>query len=138
MYVCLGALAIGIVFGGLGRKGILGKLTGSFGKAYGIINYFSDVMSYIRIFGLLLSSALIGSVVNDLGTMVIGNGGAGYIAAVILLIFAHLFNLAMGIMSIYIHNGRLQYVEFFGKFYTGDGQLFVPFGSDTRYSLIKQ
>ena len=138
LYVCLGALAIGIVFGGLGRKGILGKLTGSFGKAYGIINYFSDVMSYIRIFGLLLSSALIGSVVNDLGTMVIGNGGAGYIAAVILLIFAHLFNLAMGIMSIYIHNGRLQYVEFFGKFYTGDGQLFVPFGSDTRYSLIKQ
>ena len=137
LYVCLAALAVGIVCGGLGRKGILGRLTGSFGKAYGIINYFSDVMSYIRIFGLLLSSALIGSVINQLGGMVIGNGGVGYIAAAALLIFAHVFNLAMGIMSIYIHNGRLQYVEFFGKFYVGDGQLFVPFGSDTKYSLVK-
>lgn len=136
LYVCLASLAVGVIFGGLGRKGILAKLMGSFGAAYGIINYFSDVMSYIRIFGLLLSSALIGSVVNQLGDMVIGNGGAGYIAAAILLIFAHLFNLAMGIMSIYIHNGRLQYVEFFGKFYAGDGQLFVPFGSDTRYTLV--
>lgn len=137
LYVCLGALAVALIFAGIGAKGFFGKLSKSFGSAYGIINYFSDVMSYIRIFGLLLSSALVGSVVNQLGEMVLGNGGAGYIAAAAILIFAHLFNLAMGIMSIYIHNGRLQYVEFFGKFYEGDGQLFVPFGSDTKYSLVK-
>ena len=57
--------------------------------------------------------------------------------AVLLLIFAHMFNLVMGILGVYIHDGRLQYVEFFGKFYTGDGQLFVPFGCDTRYTLLK-
>lgn len=138
LYVCLAALAVAVIFAGLGRKGIVGKLTGSFGQVYGLINYFSDIMSYIRIFGLLLSSALIGSVVNQLGAMVSGGGGFGYVAAAVLLIFAHVFNLAMGIMSIYIHNGRLQYVEFFGKFYTGDGQLFVPFGSDTKYTLVKR
>lgn len=137
LYVCLGALAVALVFAGIGAKGFFGKVIKSFGSAYGVINYFSDVMSYIRIFGLLLSSALVGSVVNQLSEMVIGDGGAGYIAAAVLLIFAHLFNLLMGIMSIYIHNGRLQYVEFFGKFYEGDGQLFVPFGSDTKYSLVK-
>ncbi len=137
LYVCLGALAVALIFAGVDAKGLFGKLAKSFGSAYGIINYFSDVMSYIRIFGLLLSSALVGSVVNQLGDMVMANGGAGYVGAAIILIFAHMFNLVMGLMSIYIHNGRLQYVEFFGKFYEGDGQLFVPFGSDTKYTLLK-
>ena len=106
----------------------------SFGSAYGIINYFSDIMSYIRVFGLMLSSALMGTVINQLGEMVWTGGGIGYVMAIVLLVFAHIFNLVMGILGIYIHNGRLQYVEFFGKFYTGDGHLFVPFGSDTKYT----
>ncbi len=136
LYVCLGALAVALVFAGLGQKGILGKLMKSFSSAYGIINYFSDIMSYIRVFGLMLSSALMGSVINTLGAMVAQGGGVGYLFAALVLVFAHLFNLAMGVLSVYIHNGRLQYVEFFGKFYTGDGTLFVPFGSDTKYTLL--
>ena len=138
LYVCLGALAVAIVCAGLGTKGFLGKVIKSFGSAYGIINYFSDIMSYIRIFGLMLSSAIMGQVINQLSGMVMSGGGVGYVLAAVVLIFAHMFNLLMGILSVYIHNGRLQYVEFFGKFYTGDGQLFVPFGSDTKYTYIKQ
>ena len=136
LYVALGALVLAVVFAGLGTKGFKGKVTKSLGSVYGIINYFSDIMSYIRIFGLMLSSALIGTVVNMLSSMVSAGGGLGYVFAVLILILAHMFNLVMGILSVYIHNGRLQYVEFFGKFYTGDGQLFVPFGSDTRYTLL--
>ena len=137
LYVCLGSLAVAILFAGLDTKGILGKAMASFGAAYGLINYFSDIMSYIRVFGLMLSSALMGTVINQLAEMVIGDGGVGYVFAVILLIFAHMFNLVMGILGVYIHDGRLQYVEFFGKFYTGDGQLFVPFCSDTKYVEVK-
>ena len=137
LYVCLGALAIALIFAGLGTKGFLGKVMKSFGSAYGIINYFSDIMSYIRVFGLMLSSALMGTVINQLGEMVWSGGGVGYVLAIVLLIFAHIFNLVMGILGVYIHNGRLQYVEFFGKFYTGDGHLFTPFGSDTKYTLVK-
>ena len=133
----LGALAVAIIFAGLDSKGILGKAMASFNAAYGLINYFSDIMSYIRVFGLMLSSALMGQVINQLAGMVLGGGGVGYVFAVLLLIFAHMFNLVMGILGVYIHDGRLQYVEFFGKFYTGDGQLFVPFGYDTRYTLLK-
>lgn len=136
LYVCLGALAVALVFAGLGTKGFLGKVIKSFGSAYGIINYLSDIMSYIRVFGLMLSSAIMATVVNQLGAMVGGSGGFGYVLAAFVLVFAHLFNLAMGVLSVYIHNGRLQYVEFFGKFYTGDGMLFVPFGSDTKYTLV--
>ena len=138
LYIALGALVLAIVCAGLGSQGFKGKVIKSFGSIYGIINYFSDIMSYIRIFGLMLSSALIGTVVNMLAEMASGGGGFGYVFAALILVLAHLFNLVMGILSVYIHNGRLQYVEFFGKFYTGDGQLFVPFGSDTKYSLIKQ
>ncbi|MDE7454614.1 MAG: hypothetical protein K2M64_02165, partial [Clostridia bacterium] len=136
LYVCLASLAVGIVCAGLGQKGFFSKVKSSFGSAYGIINYFSDVMSYIRVFGLMLSGALVGKVFNEIGAMVATNA-VGYILAGILLVVLHIFNLAMSILSVYIHNGRLQYVEFFGKFYTGDGELFVPFGSVTKYTLIK-
>lgn len=138
LYVCLAALAVGVVFAGVDVQGVKGKVTKSFGTLYGLINYFSDAMSYIRVFGLMLSSALIGQVVNMLAGMVTGSGGIGYVFAAIILIAFHLFNLVMGILSVYIHNGRLQYVEFFGKFYEGDGQLFVPFGSDTKYTLLQK
>lgn len=136
LYVCLGSLAVAIIFAGLGTKGFLGKIKSSFGAAYGIINYFSDVMSYIRVFGLMLSSALMGQVINRLGAMVAGGGGVGYVFAGVVLVFAHVFNLVLGIMGVYIHNGRLQYIEFFGKFYTGDGVLFTPFGSQNKYVLL--
>ena len=137
LYICLGSLAIAVIFAGFDTKGIIGKAMESFGKLYGLINYFSDIMSYIRVFGLMLSSALMGVVINQLGAMVASGGGIGYLFAVVLLVFAHLFNLVMGILGVYIHDGRLQYVEFFGKFYTGDGVLFSPFGSQTKYTLVK-
>ena len=137
LYVCLGSLGIAILFAGLDSKGFLGKAMASFGAAYGLINYFSDIMSYIRVFGLMLSSALMGQVINQLAGMVSGGGGIGYAFAALLLVAAHMFNLVMGILGVYIHDGRLQYVEFFGKFYTGDGHAFVPFGSDTKYTLLK-
>lgn len=137
LYVCLGSLAVAVLCAGLDSKGIIGKAISSFGAAYGLINYFSDIMSYIRVFGLMLSSALMGQVINQLAGMVLGNGGIGYLFAAVLLVFAHLFNLLMGILGVYIHDGRLQYVEFFGKFYTGDGHTFVPFGSDLKYTLLK-
>ncbi|MBR2974723.1 MAG: hypothetical protein IKC47_03160 [Clostridia bacterium] len=137
LYMVLGAVGIVLIFGGRKKKG-LGKIIGGLGGIYGIINYFGDVMSYIRIFGLMLTSALMGVVINDLAAMISENGSAfGYVMSAVLLLVMHLFNLVLGLLSIYIHNGRLQYVEFFGKFYEGDGQLFTPFGSDTKYTLIK-
>lgn len=123
--------------GGSGKKGIVSRTMSAFGSLYGILNYFGDVMSYIRIFGLMLSSAMMGVVINDLGAMVAGGGGVvASILSVALLIFAHLFNLVIGVLGVYIHNGRLQYVEFFGKFYEGDGEMFAPFGSNTKYTLL--
>ncbi len=123
--------------GGGGKLGIGKRVTAGFGGAYSLLGLFSDVVSYIRIFALMLSSAMMGAVINDLSISMMSSGIGGMIGAVVLLLVGHLFNLVVGLLSIYIHCGRLQYVEFFGKFYQGEGEMFVPFGSDIKYTLIK-
>ncbi len=120
---------------------ILGKFTKGFGAAYGVINYASDILSYARLYGLMLSGAVIAQIIS--GYAVTGvDGGIGFIASgnpaliilgVVLLIVGHGFNLAMGLLGAYIHDARLQYVEFYGRFFEGEGELFAPLGSRHKY-----
>ena len=56
----------------------------------------------------------------------------GYVVAIFLLLVGHLFNIAINTLGAYVHNSRLQFVEFFGKFYEGGGRLFVPLGSSMK------
>ena len=125
-----------------GRKEkILGKFTKGFGAAYGVINFASDILSYARLYGLLLSGAVIAKIIS--GYAVTGmNGSTGFIVSgnpaliilgIILLLVGHAFNLAMGLLGAYIHDARLQYVEFYGRFFEGEGELFTPLGSRRRY-----
>ena len=64
--------------------------------------------------------------------------GVGIVVAVLVLIVGHVFNLAINTLGAYVHNNRLQFVEFFGKFYEGGGRLFRPLGSETKYIQIKK
>lgn len=136
LYIIAGSLVVVALTAGRSRKGILGKAMGGFGGVYGVINYFSDIVSYVRIFGLMLSGAVFGFIINQIAAMIM-TSVVGYILAIILCVFAHLFNLALAVLGAYVHNSRLQYVEFFGKFYEGEGQLFAPLGSGLTYTLIK-
>jgi V/A-type H+-transporting ATPase subunit I len=135
-----GVGAVMLVIGGtLGRKGLLKKVTGSFSNVYGGINVFSDILSYSRLFGLGLTTGVIGMVVNFLADIIIQLLGAnvlGYIAAVIVVIGGHTFNLGINLLGTYVHNSRLQYIEFFSKFYQGTGRPFKPLGSETKYIFL--
>ena len=113
------------------NKGIE-RFTKAFGSLYGIINLLSDILSYARLFGLMLSGAIIGSIVNDLAAGFLTNP-VTFIVGVIILAIGHSFNLAMGALGGYIHVARLQYIEFFSRFYEGEGEVFVPFGSNFSY-----
>lgn len=128
------ALAIGVLFAGIGTRGFR-KFTKSFSALYGLINLFSDILSYARLFGLMLSSAIIAQQFNQiaLGLM---TGPAGYIFGFIIILVGHAFNVAMGTLSAYIHDVRLQYVEYFGKFYEGEGVLFRPFTTNLKYITL--
>lgn len=111
-----------------------GKVTKGFGALYGIINYLSDILSYARLYGLMLSGAIIAQIVSGQGFALILSGNVAFIIiGVVVMLVGHAFNLAMGLLGGYIHDARLQYIEFFSRFYTGEGELFAPLGSKHRY-----
>ena len=115
-----------LLFSGRKKKGVFGKITSGLGGLYGITGYLSDILSYSRILALALSSGVIAYSMNIIGGLLIGPW-YGYIFGIIVFIIGHIFNLAMGLLSAYVHDSRLQYIEFFGKFYDGGGYHFQPF-----------
>ncbi|MFR5062049.1 MAG: V-type ATP synthase subunit I, partial [Christensenellales bacterium] len=132
LYALLSSLVLIFLTSGRHKKGILGKFFGGFGGLYGLVNLFSDVLSYARIFGIALAGGAIASAFNSiLGVLAVSP--VGIILAVILGIFLHVFNLLISLLGAYVHNARLQFLEFYGKFYTGEGKLFSPMGERTRY-----
>ena len=137
-----GVITLGVGFAGLvllngvGKK-IGGYLMGIFTGAYKVVNYFSDILSYARLFGVGLVGCVIAYVANYLFGMFAGIGWFGYILGAVVAVIFHTLNIALGLLSTYIHNARLQFVEFFGKFYVGDGVAFTPLGSQLRYIRIQ-
>ncbi|MBP1556781.1 MAG: V-type ATP synthase subunit I [Oscillospiraceae bacterium] len=126
----LGVLML-LFAGSRGKKGF-GKLTGAFGNIYGITGYLSDLLSYSRIMALGLSGAVVGQVMNKIGTLA-GGGIFGVIFFAVIFLIGHTFNLAISLLGAYVHKGRLQYIEFFGKFFEGGGRLFSPLCNNTKY-----
>ena len=135
MFVGLGIAIFGIATAVVGNifinKGF-DRVAKSFGSLYSILNLFSDLLSYTRLFGLMLSGVIIASIVNQLA------GGFYTVAwkvpfGIIISLIGHAFNISMGALGAYIHDARLQYIEFFSRFYEGEGELFTPFGSNFSY-----
>lgn len=104
---------------------------------YNITSWLSDALSYSRLLALGLATGVIASVFNQMGSMM-GTGIVGTIVFVIVFIAGHIFNLALNLLGTYVHTCRLQYIEFFGKFYEGGGRGFHPFRSNTKYVDIKE
>lgn len=133
LYVLIGSLVCIALTAGRHNKGIGGKFAGGFAGIYNLINLFSDVMSYARLFGLALASGAIGLAFNSLGSMFFTIPVIGYVIGIIVLIPLHAFNMGLSLLSAYVHNIRLQYLEFYGKFFEGNGRLFTPLGEKTKY-----
>ncbi|HWP50758.1 MAG TPA: V-type ATP synthase subunit I [Clostridia bacterium] len=137
-YVIIAGALLLVVTGGRNSPSILGKITGGLGSLYGITGYLSDVLSYARIMALGLSGAMVGQVMNQLGTMA-GGGFFGLLVFIVVFLAGHTFNLAISLLGAYVHTGRLQYIEFFGKFFEGGGRAFRPLVNNTNYvTIIKE
>ncbi len=142
-YIGYVVLAIGLLFlvlsGAMGAKGIK-RVTSGLGRLYDIINFFSDLMSYTRLFGLGLASAVIAMVFNQIGIVIKDMMPSipvlGWAIACVVFIIGHVFNIGINTLGAYVHDARLQFVEFYGKFYEGGGALFRPLGSQMRYYYI--
>ena len=92
----------------------------------------SDVLSYLRLYALGLAGSLLGDAFNDLGVMVRGDGGAGWIFFLFLVIVGHVLNIAMSGLSAFVHPLRLNFLEFFKNAgYSGTGQKYNPLKEET-------
>lgn len=129
--VLIGALML-IITKALSGSGFVGKILAGSGSIMEVSNYLGDILSYSRILALSLSTAVIAFTFNLLADMVSGSI-IGFLLAIIIYIIGHVFNFAMGLLSAYVHDGRLQYLEFYGKFYEGGGTLFEPFTYELKY-----
>lgn len=123
-----------LLTGGRHNKGI-GKIVGGLASVYNITGYLSDILSYSRLLALGLATGVIAQVVNTMG----GLFGGSVIGAILLLtifIFGHSLNFAINALGSYVHASRLQYIEFFSKFYEDGGEAFTPFERKTKYIKI--
>lgn len=134
----IGATLI-VLFAGRENDGIAGRLGGGLFELYGVTGLFGDVLSYARLLALGLATGVIGGVVNTMAfkTLAIPYG-IGYLMFIFVFVAGHLGNLGISAMGAFIHSLRLQFVEFFPKFYEGGGEAFTPLTEDRQYTFIKQ
>lgn len=124
-YALIGGLVILLLTQGRHKKGVIKKITGGLASIYGVTGYISDILSYCRIFGMGLATTVIAQVFNTIGGMLMGHW-FGYIFAIVVLTVGHTFNIAINVLGAFVHTARLQYIEFFNKFYEGGGRTFMP------------
>jgi V/A-type H+-transporting ATPase subunit I len=121
------------------NKGVLFKLFWCWFGWYGVVtgNSLADVLSYLRLFALGLTTGLLASAINEILSLISGIPYVGLLLAIVLFVPAHLFNIAMNAFGAYVHTSRLQYLEFFMKFFQGGGDVFRPFAEERRYTVIR-
>jgi V/A-type H+-transporting ATPase subunit I len=137
-YVSLGVAAVIFLTGGRKQRSFIMKILGGLVKFYDIVGYFGDVLSYARLLALGLATSAIALAVNNIASMVKGMPYyTGYVMMVAILVGGHLFNMAVNTLGSFVHSARLQYLEFFGKFFEGGGTEFKPFRSERKYTVLK-
>ncbi len=136
--ICAGIGAVGVLFTAGRDSKNPGKrfLKGLYGL-YNVSGYLSDILSYSRLLALGLATGVIASVFNQMGAMA-GGGVVGAIVFTLVFLIGHTLNIGINVLGAYVHTNRLQYVEFFGKFYEGGGRKFNPFAAHTKYYKIRE
>ena len=137
LYIGIAMMVIGVFVTNKGIK----RITGLFGAIYnGATGYLGDFLSYSRLMALMLAGAVIASVFNQLGSLGNTNGMtfAGTILFVIVFIIGHALNFALNLIGCFVHTLRLQFLEFFGKWYRDGGKKFRPLTVQSKYVNVKE
>ena len=121
-----------LVYGsGRGKKGF-GKVTGFVAAVYnGVTGFFSHIMSYIRLMALMLSGAVLAQVFNKLGATT-----GSIVFFIVISLVGNTLNLALNLLGCYVHDMRLQFLEFFGRFYKEGGKAYRPLCVQSKYVEI--
>ncbi len=134
-----GVCAVGVIFTGGRESKNWGKriLKGVYALYNTVSGWLSDILSYSRLLALGLATGVIASVMNQLGSMA-GGGVVGAILFIVVFAVGQSLNFGINVLGAYVHSNRLEFVEFFGKFYEGGGRKFAPLGIHTKYYKIEE
>ncbi len=136
-YMLIIGAALLILTQGRDKKSIIGKFFGGISSLYDLISYLSDVLSYSRLLALGLATSIIASIVNQMSVMFDLPIVIKIVLAIMILLVGHMINFAINALGAYVHSCRLQYLEFFGKFFKGGGEAFNPLKANTKYIYVK-
>lgn len=129
LYAGLALVVIGPLLTGQG----MGKITGIFGSLYNhVTGYFGDILSYARLMALMLAGSVIAQVFNTLGAIP-GN----IVIFIVISLAGNALNFALNLLGCYVHDLRLQCLEYFGKFYEDGGKPFRPLAMQTKFVDIE-
>ncbi len=131
------AAIVGVVMVVYSEGRASGTIGGKIGSGlYGLYNFasgwFGDILSYSRLMALMLAGSVVAQVFNSLGAM------GGPILFIVVFLVGHALNIALNLIGCFVHALRLQYLEFFGKFYREGGRAFRPLSIKTNYYEIKE
>ena len=114
-------------------KGLMSKITGIFGSVYNhVTRYFGDLLSYARLMALMLAGSVIAQVFNTLGA-----SPGNIVVFLIISLAGNTLNFALNLLGCYVHDLRLQCLEYFGKFYEDGGKPFRPLAINTKFVDIQ-
>jgi V/A-type H+-transporting ATPase subunit I len=125
--------AAGIVFFASPSRNPFARFFGGLYRLYDISRYLADVLSYSRLLALGLATTVIAMVVNNLSQTALGIPWVGWLVAALIFVGGHLFNLAISFLGGFVHSMRLQFVEFFSKFFKSGGSPFKPFELESKF-----
>ena len=114
------------------------RILGGLYSLYDIVGIFSDVLSYSRLLALGLATGVIAMIIDMLALMTSGVPGIGFIIGILIFCVGHVFNLVINTLGAFIHSGRLQFVEFFSKFFEAGGKKYKPFRFESKYFEITE
>ncbi len=103
---------------------------------YDMVSFGSDFLSYTRLAALGLASLYVGDAMNRLTELAGGIPAVGWLFGALIFVVGHTFNVVINMLGAFVHPTRLQYVEFFGKFYEGGGRAFAPFAPRTKQLVL--
>ncbi|MBO5955324.1 MAG: V-type ATP synthase subunit I [Clostridia bacterium] len=132
----IGAVGIALT-SGRSSKNPFKRLAKGLYELYNVTGYLRDILSYSRLLALGLATGVIANVFNKMGSM-FGSGVFGAIAFALVFVIGHTLNIGINLLGAYVHTNRLQFVEFFGKFYDGGGEKYSPFKANTGYFEVEK
>ena len=138
LVLTLASALLMIATAGREAESVFGRIAnGLFAFYQNMTGFFGDTLSYVRLFALGLATMLVAMVVNEIGKQLLGIPVLGYVLMAVVLVAGHSFNLGISFLGAFVHPLRLQYVEFFSKFYDDGAKPYDPFRIFSKKLIFK-